>query len=72
MPCLYERILMPHRITRALESREATKITLELVHAMTLAYLHIGFPMCHCLPLGISVICVLGTFEIDSYQDSLP
>ena len=67
MPFLYERILMSHRITRALESREAARITLELVHAMTLSYLHIGFPMCRCLPLGIDVICVLGTFEIDCY-----
>ena len=63
---------MLHRVARVLESRGATKITLELVHVMTLAHLHIRFPTCHCLPLGIGVICVLSTLEIDCYQDSLP
>ena len=57
---------MPHRITRTPESKEVARILLELIYVMTLAHFHIRFPMC-CLPLGLDVICVLGTFEIDYF-----
>ena len=51
---------MPHRVTRALESRETARITLELTHVMTLPHVHLRFPiyiyMCFCfgLPLDLS------------------
>ena len=62
---------MPHRITRTPESSEATRILLELIYVMTLAHLHVRF-LHVFVPLGLEVICVLGTFEIDYFQDSLP
>ena len=68
---LVERILMPHRITRMPESSEATRILLELIYVMTLAHLHFRFLRVF-VPLGLDVICVLGTLEIDYFQDSLP
>ena len=64
MPCMYERILMPHKDTRRPESREAARVTLELAHAMTLAHLHNRLPTCLVASRFRCHLC-LGTFEIN-------
>ena len=61
---------MPHRITRAPESRETTGILLELIYVMTLAHLHVSFSYVSLLPLGLGVIYELGTLEIECFQES--
>ena len=61
---------MPHRITRTPKSRETTMILLELIYVMTLAHLHVNFPTCLCLPLGLGVIYELGILEVECFQES--
>ena len=66
---------MLHRILRALESREAAKITLEMTHAMTLAHLHIKFlrvivasgSRCHMSPRNLEVDCYQELLTLDYF-----
>ena len=60
MPCLYERIPMPHSDTRGIESREATRITLELAHRWHLPTYIVDF-LRVSVAYGISWYLCLGT-----------
>ena len=62
-----KRILIPHRVTKGSESREAIRVTLELAHVMTLSDLHSRYLMCLCC-LWVRCYLCLGTFEIDCYN----